>query len=83
LLAAIHQRTLELIVHGASLQDVLALCDGIDALDPDVISSVLLADADVQHLVAAAGRRVPDDYTQLITPLPIGPAIMACSREAA
>ncbi|HJZ74670.1 MAG TPA: hypothetical protein VKE51_23200 [Vicinamibacterales bacterium] len=32
-----------LIVHGASLQDVLgALCDGIDARDPDVIPSVLL-----------------------------------------
>jgi PAS domain-containing protein len=59
-LAAIPQRTLELIVHGASLQDVLgALCDGIDALDPDVISSVLLADADGQHLWPAAGRRVP------------------------
>jgi hypothetical protein len=35
-LAVIHQRTLELIVRGASLQEVLdALCDGIDALDPD------------------------------------------------
>jgi hypothetical protein len=44
--AAIHQRTLELIVHGASLEDVLgALCDGIDALDPGIVSSVLLADA--------------------------------------
>ena len=44
-LAAIHQRTLELIVHGASLEAVLdALCDGIDALDPDMISSVFLAD---------------------------------------
>ena len=82
-LAAIHQRTLELIVHGASLHDVLgALCDGIDALDPDVISSVLLADADGQHLWPAAGRRVPDDYKQLITPLPIGPAMGACGTAA-
>ena len=82
-LAAIHQRTLELIVRGASLQDVLgALCDGIDALDPDVISSVLLADADGQHLWPAAGRRVPDDYKQLITPLPIGPAMGACGTAA-
>ena len=82
-LAAIHQRTLELIVHGASLQDVLgALCDGIDALDPDVISSVLLADAEGQHLWPAAGRRVPEDYKQLITPLPIGPAIGACGTAA-
>jgi formate hydrogenlyase transcriptional activator len=82
-LGAIHQRTLELIVHGASLQDVLgALCDGIDALDPDVISSVLLADAEGQHLWPAAGRRVPDDYKQLITPLAIGPAMGACGTAA-
>ena len=82
-LAAIHQRSLELIVRGASLQDVLgALCDGIDALDPDVISSVLLADADGRHLWPAVGRRVPDDYKQLITPLPIGPAMGACGTAA-
>src|SRR6476646_10007246 len=82
-LAAIHQRTLELIVRGASLQDVLgALCDGIDALDPDAISSVLLADADGRHLWPAVGRRVPDDYKQLITPLPIGPAMGACGTAA-
>src|SRR3954462_13289313 len=40
-LAVIHRRALELIVQGASLETVLdALCDSIDALDPDVISSV-------------------------------------------
>src|SRR5204863_4933317 len=66
-LAAIHQRTLELIVRGASLQDVLgALCDGIDALDPDLVASVLLTDAGGQHLWPAAGRRVPEDYKELI-----------------
>jgi hypothetical protein len=68
-LAAIHQDTLELIVHGASLEAVLdALCDGIDALDPDMISSVFLADTVGQHLWPAAGRRVPEDYKQLVSP---------------
>ena len=82
-LAAIHQRTLELIVRGAPLQDVVdTLCDGIDALDPDLISSVLLADADGQHLWPAAGRRVPEDYKQLITPLPIAPNMAACGTAA-
>ena len=82
-LAAIHQRTLELIVRGAPLQDVLgALCDGIDALDPDLISSVLLTDASGQHLWPAAGRRVPEDYKELITPLPIGPTMAACGTAA-
>jgi len=82
-LAAIHQRTLELIVRGAPLQDVLgALCDGIDALDPDLISSVLLTDAGGQHLWPAAGRRVPEDYKELITPLPIAPIMAACGTAA-
>ena len=46
-LAVIHQQTLELIVRDASLEAVLeTLCDGIDALDPDLISTVLLADSD-------------------------------------
>jgi formate hydrogenlyase transcriptional activator len=41
-----------------------------------------LADADGQHLWPAAGRRVPDDYKQLITPLPIGPGMGACGTAA-
>ena len=82
-LAAIHQQALELIVRDASLETVLnCLCDGIDALDPDLISSVLLADSDGQRLWPAAGRRVPEDYKQLISPLPIGSAMAACGTAA-
>src|ERR1700741_1743557 len=82
-LAAIHQRTLELIVHGPPLHHFLgALCDGIAALDPELISSVLLADADGQHLWPAAGRRVPEDYKALMTPLPIAPTMAACGTAA-
>jgi hypothetical protein len=79
-LATIHQHTLELIVHGASLEAVLdALCEGIDALDPDLISSVLLADTDGRHLWPKAGRRVPvelghtdTDYTTCLNVPSIG-----------
>src|SRR6266853_634880 len=82
-LAVIQQRTLELIVRGVSLEDVLnALCDGIDARDPDFTSSVLLADADSQQLWPKAGPRVPEDYRQLITPLPIAPVMGACGTAA-
>src|SRR6476661_4739135 len=77
-LSVIHRHALELIVQGASLETVLdALCDGIDALDPDLISSVLLADPDGQRLWPKAGRRVPEDWKQFITPLPIGPSVGA------
>jgi formate hydrogenlyase transcriptional activator len=82
-LAVIHQQSLELIVRGASLDAVLeALCDGIDALDPDLMSSVLLADPDGQRLWPAAGPRVPEDYKQLISPLPIAAAMAACGTAA-
>jgi len=82
-LARVHQQSLELIARGASLAAVLdALCEGIDALDPDLISSVLLADPDGQRLWPAAGPRVPEDYKQLISPLPIAPAMAACGTAA-
>ena len=82
-LAVIHRHALELIVQGASLETVLdGLCDGIDALDPDLISSVLLADPDGQRLWPKAGRRVPEDWKQFITPLPIGPSVGACGTAA-
>jgi hypothetical protein len=82
-LAAIHQQALELIARGASLDAVLeALCDGIDALDPDLIASVLLADRDGQRLWPKAGRRVPEDYKQLISPLPIASVMAACGTAA-
>src|SRR6478672_3123227 len=82
-LAIIHRHALELIVQGASLETVLdALCDGIDALDPDLISSVLLADPDGQRLWPQAGRRVPEGWKQFITPVPIGPSMGACGTAA-
>src|SRR5258707_6202171 len=82
-LAIINRQALELIVQAASLEPVLdALCDGIDALDPDLMSSVLLADPDGQRLWRKAGRRVPEDWKQFITPLPIGPCVGACGTAA-
>jgi formate hydrogenlyase transcriptional activator len=82
-LAAIHQHTLELIVQGASLEAVLdALCDGIDTLDPDLISTVLLADSGGERLWPAAGRRVPAGWKQFITPLPISPCMGSCGTAA-
>jgi PAS domain S-box-containing protein len=82
-LTTIYQRTLELIVRGAPLEAVLnTLCDGIDALDPDLISTVLLADPDGQRLWPKAGPRVPDAWKRLITPLPIAACMGSCGTAA-
>jgi len=82
-LAAIHQRTLELIVRGAPLETVLnALCEAIDALDPDLISTVLVADPDGTRLWPKAGPRIPAGWKQLITPLPIAPCMGSCGTAA-
>jgi len=59
-LAVIHQQALELIVRGASLDAVLeALCDGIDALDPDSSHVPMLSQPGlVIDVIRAAARSV-------------------------
>ncbi len=81
LLAA--RRTLEMIAVGASLADILTnLCAAIDAQSPDIISTILLADADGRQLRPVAGPRVPRGWTEAITPLTIGPDIGSCGTAA-
>src|SRR5262245_46992075 len=82
-LAAIQQRTLELVVDEAKLAVVLGeLCNGVDALDPDLISTVMVVDPDGERLWPVAGPRAPDGWTKVITPLPIGPAMGSCGTAA-
>src|SRR5262245_25854671 len=82
-LAAIQQRTLELVVDEAKLSVVLGeLCDGVDALDPDLISTVMVADPEGERLWPVAGSRVPDGWTRTISPLPIGPVMGSCGTAA-
>jgi formate hydrogenlyase transcriptional activator len=77
------RRSLELIAGGARLADILTdLCAAIDAQDSSLMCAVMLADADGIHLRPAAGPRIPAEWTQLITPLPIGPGIGACGAAA-
>jgi PAS domain S-box-containing protein len=77
------KRTLEMIAGGASLGDILEnLCDMIESHVPDVICTVLLMDADGQHLRPAAGSRVPTGWSEAITPLRIGPEVGSCGTAA-
>src|SRR5690349_554995 len=77
------RRSLEMIAGGARLADILTdLCNAIDAQDPSVMCAVMLMDADGEHLRAAAGPRIPVEWTRLITPLEIGPDAGACGAAA-
>ncbi len=82
-LLSAQKRSLQLIAGGASLTDILQdLCDTIDAQAPANISTILLMDRDGKTLQPAAGRRVPEGWTQTLTPLPIGPQMGSCGTAA-
>src|SRR5262245_30047109 len=82
-LAAVQQRMLELIVNEAELGVVLGdLCNGVDALDPHLISMIMVADPDGERLRPVTGPRAPDGWTQMITPLAIAPAMASCGTAA-
>src|SRR2546425_5685678 len=77
------KRTLEMIASGASLTDILEnLCGVIDAQNPDMMSTVLLADPDGRRLWPAAGPRWPSGWTRALTPLMIGPDMGSCGTAA-
>jgi PAS domain S-box-containing protein len=82
-LLAAEKRVLEMISGGAGLTDILDnLCRIIDAQTPDTITTVLLLDPDGTRLWPTAGPRVPSEWTQAITPLPIGPCAGSCGTAA-
>ncbi|HSU13775.1 sigma 54-interacting transcriptional regulator [Longimicrobium sp.] len=82
-LLKVAKRTLEMIAGRASLPDILAnLCAAVDAQDPGIISTVLLADADGTRLWPAAGPRVPAAWVRALSPVPIGPAMGSCGTAA-
>jgi len=77
------RRSLEMIAAGARLGDILTdICSAIDEQDPTMMSTVLLMDPDGKRLWPAAGPRVPPRWTQLISPLEIGPVMGSCGTAA-
>jgi PAS domain S-box-containing protein len=82
-LLAAEKRTLEMIVDGASLKDILNdLCCSIDVEASPVISTVLLMDPDGERLWHTAGTLVPRDWLPVISPLPISPHAGCCGAAA-
>ena len=82
-LLAAEKRTLEMIAAGDRLADILDnLCDTIDAGASNVISTVMLMDADGVCLRPAAGRRIPKGWVEAISPLAINPSSGSCGTAA-
>jgi PAS domain S-box-containing protein len=77
------KRILEMIPAGASLTDILTnLCTAIDDHNPDMMSIVMLMDADGQRLWPAAAPRMPSDFVKAISPLMIGENMASCGTAA-
>jgi PAS domain S-box-containing protein len=77
------KRALEMIANGATLTSILEqLCLAIDAQNPIMMSTVLLADAGGTELLPAAGPRVPHSWPGATSPVPIGPDIGSCGAAA-
>ena len=77
------KRVLELIARGSPLAAVLnQLCSAADEQAPGLISTILLMDKDERRLWPAAGPHMPAAWTELITPLAIGPNAGSCGTAA-
>ncbi|GES29998.1 SpoIIE family protein phosphatase [Streptomyces angustmyceticus] len=83
LLAAEQRILLEQIARDAPLDDILTgMARAIEELSPNLIVSVLLADADGGHLRHGTGPDLPDFYNEAIDGIPIGADEGSCGTAA-
>jgi PAS domain S-box-containing protein len=77
------KQTLELVAKGTPLNDVLTfMCHAIEAVTEPLLCSVMLVSKDQTALVFSAGPSLPEEYTCLLTSIPIGPAAGSCGTAA-
>ena len=82
-LHAAEMRTLEMIIDGASLTDVLnQLCVAIDCEVSPSKTVILLLDPDGKRLWPRAGPEISPDWIRAISPLPVAPEIGLCGTAA-
>ncbi|MCI0386978.1 GAF domain-containing protein [Streptomyces sp. CNQ085] len=82
-LAAEQRALLEQIALDAPVGDVLrAMTAAIEELDPGVLVSVLLADADGRHLRHGAAPSLPDFYNRAIDGIAVGEGVGSCGTAA-
>src|SRR5262249_51233888 len=78
------KRILELIIQGEPLPHLLTgLCRTIEALaQGEMLSSVLLLDADGVHLRHGAAPSLPESYIRAVDGIAIGPSVGSCGTAA-
>jgi formate hydrogenlyase transcriptional activator len=82
-LHAAQMRTLEMIIGGASLTDILnQLCAAIDCQVAPSKTVILLIDPDGKRLWPKAGPEISPDWMRAISPLPVAPEIGLCGTAA-
>src|SRR5271169_2258842 len=82
-LHAAEMRTLEMIISGASLTDILnQLCATIDCQVAPSKTVILLLDPDGKRLWPRAGPEISPDWIRAISPLPVAPEIGLCGTAA-
>src|SRR5437867_871807 len=77
------KRLLEMIATGVELKEILnALCLTIEGQRSGALASVLLLNPDGAHLGVVAGPSLPNEWTQQMEKLPIGPRAGSCGTAA-
>jgi PAS domain S-box-containing protein len=77
------KRLLEMIATGVALKEILNfLCAIIEAYRNGALASVLLLRPDGIHLESVAGPSLPEEWTQQMESLPIGPCAGSCGTAA-
>jgi signal transduction histidine kinase/FixJ family two-component response regulator len=77
------RRVMEMMEAGAPLKEVLdTLTRAIENMAPECVCTILLLDADGQHLLAGSGGSLPAEYMQAVNGLAIGNDVGACGTAA-
>ena len=76
-------RVLEMLVDGAALSDILkVMLQGMEALLPGALCTLMLLDAEGKWFARALGPSLPDYYTAAMIGLKIGPTAGSCGTAA-
>lgn len=74
-----HDRMLEMVARGASLQEILlGIVNIVESEAPDSLCSVLLVDQEGKHLLTGVGPSLPEDYSTAINGIEIGMGVGSC-----